>query len=209
MGQKQSKKSRKSKGSSSKKKKRSTTVSPLKDSLRRILPYASNDTGSGRSRSSCNGVEDDDDDDVPKRGKREETTTTSSKLGERSWMTGGGDTGSDDTLRGVLQALDRMGLMRMCKVSVGISFSSTNDQPNKSSFGKKKSNNNKKNKRRSLHAVDPSCRWLTPYEEVIVSMSRSLEILALPDGQIPCYGFGDEQSLDEVSTTEQVKKNRN
>jgi hypothetical protein len=31
-------------------------------------------------------------------------------------------------------------------------------------------------------------------------MSRSIEILALPDGQIPCFGFGDASSLDQVSS---------
>ena len=92
---------------------------------------------------------------------------------------------SSDTLRGVLQTLDRMGLKHMCKVSLGISFAATNKTNGKKSFNG-----------RYLHSVHPKCKRLTPYEEVIVSLSRSLATLACP-GQIPAFGFGDSQSLNK------------
>ncbi|QDZ18405.1 hypothetical protein A3770_01p09230 [Chloropicon primus] len=87
---------------------------------------------------------------------------------------------SSESLQETLATLDRMGLRGMCKVSLGISFGNTNATLNgEKCFGG-----------RSLHAVHPRCKTVTPYEEVLVCLSRSLGALTRP-GSIRAFGFGD------------------
>ena len=133
------------------------------------------------------------------RGARQHTTTTTtmgqkqSKRGEGSSLKSAscGSRRDDDrttscsseTLRGVLQSLHRAGLKGTCKVSVAIGFGATNRESGRKTFPKL----------RSLHSVHPRCKRLTPYEEVIVCLSRSLEALARPN-EVAAYGFGDERS---------------
>lgn len=91
-----------------------------------------------------------------------------------------------EDLRGVLRALDGMGLRGACKISVGFSFSVSNAQQQK---GKRSARG------RGLHAVHPRCKRLTPYEKVILRLRSSLGALATP-GNVSGFGFGDDENLD-------------
>ncbi len=133
------------------------------------------------------------------RGARQHTTTTTTTMGQKQSKRGSSSslksvtTRDDDdrttscttseTLRGVLQSLHRAGLKGTCKVSVAIGFGATNRESGRKTFPKLQ----------SLHSVHPRCKRLTPYEEVIVCLSRSLEALARPN-EVAAYGFGDERS---------------
>lgn len=89
-----------------------------------------------------------------------------------------------ELLQRMRTSLSNVGLLNSCHIMLGVGFSSTNLWSGQRTFG------------RCMHGVHSNCHWATPYEEVIMTLGRTVDTLN-GDNVIPCYGFGDCRTLDK------------
>lgn len=88
-----------------------------------------------------------------------------------------------ESLEMVQDALRRAGL-ESSNLLLGIDFTISNEDAGRRTFGG-----------RSLHALDATGAVLNPYQRVIATLGRTLEVFD-DDRLIPAYGFGDATTQD-------------
>ena len=88
-----------------------------------------------------------------------------------------------ESLEMVQDALRRAGL-ESSNLLLGIDFTISNEDAGRATFGG-----------RSLHAVDATGAVLNPYQRVIATLGRTLEVFD-DDRLIPAFGFGDASTQD-------------